>query len=86
MLGNAGGGSALKDPALDPSQLSRLEAALHRGSAHASEQLGKWLGRSSIIELDALRVSPIAEATELLTAGDDPICFCHALEVILKVP
>jgi chemotaxis protein CheC len=66
----------LKEPALDPSELSRLEAALHRGSAHASEQLGKWLGRSSIIELDALRVSPIAEATELLTAGDDPICFC----------
>jgi chemotaxis protein CheC len=38
--------------------------------------LGKWLGRPSVIELDALRVSPIAEATELLTMGDEPICFC----------
>lgn len=66
----------MKAPALDPNQLSRLEAAMHRGSAHASEQLAKWLGRPSVIELDALRVSPIAEATDLLRAGDAPICFC----------
>jgi hypothetical protein len=66
----------LKEPALDPTQLSRLEVALHRGSANASEQLAKWLDRPVVIELDALRLSPIAEATEMLTEGDDPICYC----------
>ena len=66
----------MKEPALDPMQLSRLEVALHRGSANASEQLAKWLDRPVVIELDALRLSPIAEATEMLTAGDDPICYC----------
>ncbi len=66
----------MNEPALDPTELSRLEAVLHRGSANASTQLGKWLGRPSIIELDDLRVLPIAEATELLTVVDAPICFC----------
>lgn len=64
------------DAALNPAQLELLNAAFHQGSVHASQQLAKWLDRPAVLELDTLRVTPIADATELLATGDEPICFC----------
>ncbi len=66
----------VSESALNPAQLEHIESALHGGSEHASKQLAKWLDRASVIQLDALRYFPLAEATELLANGDEPICFC----------
>ena len=63
---------------LDAFQLAALRAALHQGSAEASQALARWIGKPSVIEIDALEQLPLEEATDLLAAGDDPICFCSA--------
>jgi chemotaxis protein CheC len=64
--------------ALDAKQWAALEASFHRGAAEASQSLAKWIGKPSLIELDSLEQLPLEEATGLLAAGDDPICFCAA--------
>lgn len=66
------------DHLLAARQLAALETALHRGSADASEALGKWIGKPSVIEIDSLKQLPLQEATGVLAAGDEPICFCSA--------
>ncbi len=55
-----------------------LESAFHRGSVAASEALAKWIGRPSVVELHSLEQCSLAEATGLLSVGDEPICFCAA--------
>jgi chemotaxis protein CheC len=61
---------------LDGRQLAKLETALHQGSADASQALARWIGRPSVVEIDSLEQLPLARATELLDAGDEPICYC----------
>jgi chemotaxis protein CheC len=61
---------------LDASKLARLETSFHRGSADASWALARWIGRPSVVEIDSLEQLPLEEATGMLAAGEDPICFC----------
>lgn len=63
---------------LDAFQLAALRSAFHQGSAEASQALAQWIGKPSVIELDSLEQLPLEEATGLLAAGDEPICFCSA--------
>jgi chemotaxis protein CheC len=65
---------------LTATQLARLQSAFHAGAAEASEALAAWIGRSSVIEIDALEQIPLEQATGLLAASDEPICFC-AVEI-----
>ena len=60
------------------SQLAALESSFHQGSADASQALAKWIGKPSVVEIDSLEQLPLEEATGLLAAGDEPICFCSA--------
>jgi chemotaxis protein CheC len=64
------------DMLLNAIQLATLKSAFHQGSADASEALAKWIGKPSTVEIDSLEQLPLEEATELLSSGDDPICFC----------
>ena len=57
-------------------QWEALESAFHQGSADASTALARWIGKPSVVEIDALVQRPLAEATEILDAGDEPVCFC----------
>ncbi len=61
---------------LTPQQLSTLRSSLHQGSCEASAALARWIGKPSVVEVDALRQLPLQEATGVLAAGEDPICFC----------
>jgi chemotaxis protein CheC len=61
---------------LDAKQLAALDFTLARGSVHASEQLTKWLEKPTIVEIDSVQPLPLSLATELLSVGEDPICFC----------
>jgi len=63
---------------LDARQLAALEASFHQGSAEASQALAQWIGKPSVVEIDSLEQLPLEAATELLDAGDEPICFCAA--------
>jgi chemotaxis protein CheC len=63
---------------LNPKQIVALESSLHQGSADASQSLAKWIGKPSVIELDSLEQLALDEATGILAAGDEPICFCSA--------
>jgi chemotaxis protein CheC len=63
---------------LDASQLTALQLSFHQGSADASAALAKWIGRPSVVEIDSLEQLPLVEATGLLAAGDEPMCFCTA--------
>ena len=63
---------------LDDRQLAVIESAFQRGSADASQALATWIGKPSVIEITSLDQLPLAEATELLADGDEPICFCSA--------
>ena len=57
-------------------QLQVLEQALHEGSAEASTALAKWIGKPSLVEMDALKQVLLEEATSVLAQGDEAICFC----------
>lgn len=57
-------------------QWQTLERAFHEGSAEASQALATWVGKPSVVEIDAIEQLPIAEAGELLGASDELICFC----------
>ncbi|MEO8271687.1 MAG: hypothetical protein ABI557_18335, partial [Aureliella sp.] len=48
----------------------------HAGSAEASQALAAWIGRPSVIEIDSLEQLPLKQATDLLAASEEPICFC----------
>ncbi len=61
---------------LSEAQLAVLQSSLQRGSAHASRALRNWIGKHSVIEIDSLEQLPLQEATAVLSAGNDPICFC----------
>ena len=63
---------------LDARQLAALRSSLHLGSEEASQALAKWIGKPSVVEIDSLEQLPLEEATGLLAAGDEPICFCSA--------
>ncbi len=57
-------------------QLETLTAAFHRGAAHASEALAKWIGKPSVVEVDSVEQLPIEQATGILTNSEEPMCFC----------
>lgn len=61
---------------LNSTQLATLQSSLHQGSAHASEALARWIGKPSVVEIDSLEQMPLAEATEVLGGGQQPVCFC----------
>ncbi len=61
---------------LNADQLSALQKLFHEGSIEASRALALWIAKSSVIEIDAFEQIPLEEATSLLAAGDEPICFC----------
>jgi chemotaxis protein CheC len=70
--------TSANNPLLNATQLSALERAFHRGSADASDALAKWIGKPSVVEIDSLEQLPLNEATGVLSAGEEPICFCSA--------
>ena len=57
-------------------ELQVLQQALHEGSAEASSALAKWIGKPSLVEVDALKQVLLEEATSVLAQGEDAICFC----------
>ena len=61
---------------LDADQLASLQASLHEGSRNATLALSDWIGKESVVEIDSVEQLPLEEATALLPAGDQPICFC----------
>ncbi|MGI9474907.1 MAG: hypothetical protein ACR2NZ_25475 [Rubripirellula sp.] len=61
---------------LTKSQLAVVQASLHQGSAHASKALRDWIDKPTLVEIDSLLPMPMEEATGVLSAGEDPICFC----------
>ena len=69
-------------PPFSQAQLAVLRSVLHEGSLDASRGLADWIGKPSVIEIDALEQLSLAEATGwLTTAGHpqgEPICFCVA--------
>lgn len=69
----------MSDPSnnlLNSRQVAALSSSLHQGSTEASHALAKWIGKPSVVEIDSLEQRPLQEATGLLAAGDEPICFC----------
>ncbi len=63
---------------LDASKLATLKSSFHQGAADASRALAQWIGKPSVVEIDSLELLPLEEATGILTAGEEPICFCSA--------
>jgi chemotaxis protein CheC len=61
---------------LDASRLARIESSLQQGAADASRALARWLGKPSVVEVDSLEQLPLEQATGILAAGEEPICFC----------
>lgn len=61
---------------LNASQLEALAELLRPGSHNASEMLAKWIGKPSVVEILALEQLPLDEATDLLGANGQPMCFC----------
>lgn len=61
---------------LNSGQLDALAALLQPGSHHASETLAKWIGKPSVVEIHSLENLPLDEATDLLGADGQPMCFC----------
>lgn len=57
-------------------EISQLQTLFQQGSKKAAEAMTVWCGRAFRIHLDALRCVPLEEATQVLHAGDDPLCFC----------
>ena len=66
------------DKPLDAGQLAAIRSAFHRGSEDASRALAAWICKPSVIEIDSFEQLPLEEATDLLAAGGEPICFCAA--------
>jgi chemotaxis protein CheC len=61
---------------LSSQQLAALKSSLHQGSANASAALKRWIGKDSVVEINSLRQLPLQQATTVLPASDQPICFC----------
>ena len=61
---------------LDASRLARLESSLQQGAAEASRALARWLGKPSVVEVDSLVQLPLEQATGILAADEEPVCFC----------
>ena len=61
---------------MNEQEISQLQTLLQQGSQKAAEALTVWCHRESTIHLDALRCVQLEEATQVLHAGDDPLCFC----------
>ncbi|MEM8884746.1 MAG: chemotaxis protein CheC [Planctomycetota bacterium] len=68
----------MSDNVLSPVQVAALDRVLHDGAAKAATALGQWLGRPVTIDVDAVEQLPLADAADVLGAGDAPICFCEA--------
>jgi chemotaxis protein CheC len=63
---------------LSTEQLETFATAFHLGAARASEALAKWIDRPAHITLNAVEQLPLEDATGVLGAHDEPICFCVA--------
>ena len=68
--------NAQDDCLLTDQQLQTLAAAFRRGAAQASEALAIWLERPSLITVDTVEQQALHDVTDVLDAGEDPICFC----------
>ncbi|MEM9658516.1 MAG: chemotaxis protein CheC [Planctomycetota bacterium] len=66
------------DKLFDPQAFAALQACFHLGAADASRALAKWVGKPSVVRMDALQQLPLEEATTLLQASESPVCFCSA--------
>ena len=69
----------MTDPTYHPFSANEwkvLKSTFHQGSADASAALSKWTGNFSVVQLEELEHLPLAEATDVLDAGDEPVCFC----------
>ena len=68
----------MSDQEIPPSvrDLASWEASLHQGSAAASQALAAWIGKPSVIEVDAIEDLALQDATGLLGKDDQPICYC----------
>jgi chemotaxis protein CheC len=67
-----------EDGQLSASQLEALRRILHQGASKASAALERWIGKPTSITIDAVEQLPLANATELLGPGDEPVGFCVA--------
>lgn len=63
---------------LNQHQMTALAALLHRGSQNASNMLGKWIGKPSVVEIDSLEQLEVEDAADLLSVDDAPMCFCSS--------
>ena len=61
---------------LSTAELASLRAVLHHGSQEASTALQGWINKTAIVEIDSVDQLPFEEATLLLGAEDEPVCFC----------
>jgi chemotaxis protein CheC len=59
-------------------QLDLVRAAFHRGADHASDALGRWIGRPAHISFDSIEPLPLDEAMGVLGGTEEPICCCTA--------
>jgi chemotaxis protein CheC len=63
---------------LDSKQMAALTSLLRQGSENASQMLAKWIGKPAVIEINSLEQIPLEDAAELLSADDEPMCFCSS--------
>jgi chemotaxis protein CheC len=63
---------------LDSKQIAALTSLLRQGSENASQMLAKWIGKPAVIEINSLEQIPLEDAAELLSADDEPMCFCSS--------
>ena len=61
---------------LEAGQLQVLTQVFHRGAADASVALEKWLRFPSVMTVDSVDQVPLHEATTILGADEEPVCFC----------
>ncbi len=59
-------------------QLDAFRTAFHEGAAEASSALGRWIEKPTRISFDVVEQLPLEEATRVLGAEGEPICFCVA--------
>ena len=61
---------------LSAAQMSYIKQAFHRGAEDASAAMAQWLAVPSVITIESVDQSSVADATGLLGDADDVVCFC----------
>ena len=70
--------TAQDENVLSREQLDAFRTAFHEGAAEASTALGRWIEKPTRISFDAVEQLPLEEATRVLGAEGEQICFCVA--------